>query len=83
LVRPLVSEAPLQDVNGIITVSLEKLLVDVFSNAEFYFVRGMETEHIFNNAFSKYSVNTDKLMRYADRKKRKPELLKLTKKHSL
>ena len=77
LVRPLVSEAPLQKIRGVMTVTVEKLLVDAYSDLEFEFVHGMEIEHIFNNAFSRYSINITKLQRYADRKKKKNEILKL------
>lgn len=74
LVKPLVSEAPIQEVRGVPTVSIEKLLVDVFSDAEFEYARGQETIHIFENAFSSYSINQTKLLRYADRKKKKQEV---------
>ncbi len=77
LVRPLVSETPLQKIRGVTTVTVEKLLVDAYSDLEFEFVHGMEIEHIFNNAFSRYSINITKLQRYADRKKKKNEILKL------
>lgn len=77
LVRPLVSEAPLQEVRGVMTVTVEKLLVDAYSDLEFEFVHGMEIEHVYNNAFSRYSINISKLHRYADRKKKKKEILKL------
>ena len=80
LIRPLVSEAPLQNIRGVMTVTIEKLLVDAFSDMEFEFVHGMEIEHVFNNAFSRYSINITKLQRYADRKKKKDEILKLIEK---
>ena len=74
------SEAPLQNIRGVMTVTIEKLLVDAFSDMEFEFVHGMEIEHVFNNAFSRYSINITKLQRYADRKKKKDEILKLIEK---
>jgi hypothetical protein len=61
IIRPLVSEAPLQEIRGVKTVTLEKLLVDAYSDLEFEFVHGMEIEHVFDNAFSRYSVNITKL----------------------
>jgi len=82
LVRPLVSETPLQKIRGVMTVTVEKLLVDAYSDLEFEFVHGMEIEHIFNNAFSRYSINITKLQRYADRKKKKNEILKLIEKYT-
>lgn len=77
IIRPLVSEAPLQNISGVMTVTIEKLLVDAYSDLEFEFVHGMEIEHIFKNALSRYSINITKLQRYADRKKKKDEILKL------
>lgn len=77
LIRPLVSEAPLQEIRGVKTVTIEKLLVDAYCDPEFEFLHGMEIEHVFDSAFSRYSVNIAKLQRYADRKKRKAEILDL------
>lgn len=83
LVKPLVSEAPIQIVRGLPTVSIEKLLVDVYSNSEFEYVHGQETVYIFKNAFNRYSINQAKLLRYADRKKKKTELMELINRHNL
>ena len=77
LIRPLVSEAPLQEIRGVKTVTIEKLLVDAYCDSEFEFLHGMEIEHVFDSAFSRYSVNNFKLQRYADRKRRKAEILDL------
>jgi hypothetical protein len=77
LIRPLVSEAPLQEIRGVKTVTIEKLLVDAYCDSEFEFLHGMEIEHVFDSAFSRYSVNISKLQRYADRKRRKAEILDL------
>ena len=74
LIKSLVSEVPIQEVRGVPTVSIEKLLVDVYSDIEFEYTRGQETIHIFENAFSSYSINQTKLLRYADRKKKKQEI---------
>ncbi|TPE41059.1 DUF6577 family protein [Pontibacter mangrovi] len=75
LVRPLVTEAPTQKVNKINTITIEKLLVDVFTESEFNFLKGYEMTYIFKNAFLTYTVNQSKLLRYADRKQKKEELL--------
>lgn len=83
LVKPLVSEAPIQVVRGVSTVSIEKLLVDVYSDIEFEYARGQETIHIFENAFSLYSINQAKLLRYADRKNKKQEVKEIIRNHNL
>jgi hypothetical protein len=83
LVKPLVSEAPTQEVRGVPTVSIEKLLVDTYSDVEFEYVHGQETIHIFENAFNSYSINQAKLLRYADRKKKKKEVEELIRNRNL
>lgn len=71
VVRPLVTASPLQVVKKVQTITIEKLLVDLFVDKEFEFLQGNELTHIFMNAFSKYTVNTDKLLRYASRKEKR------------
>ncbi len=83
LVKPLVSEAPIQEVRGVPTVSIEKLLVDAYSDVEFEYVHGQETIHIFEYAFNSYSINHAKLLRYADRKKKKQEVEELIRNRNL
>ncbi len=74
IVRTLVTEAPLQLIHGILTITIEKLLVDLFSDEEFTLLQSNELTHIYRNAFDRYSVNKSKLLRYADRKRKKKEL---------
>ncbi len=83
IIRPLVSEAPLQFVKNTPTVTLEKLLVDALVDEEFEFLRGKEINYVFKNAFDRYSVNISKLIRYADRKRKKPEILLILKANDL
>ncbi|MCD6178652.1 MAG: hypothetical protein J7K39_01995 [Bacteroidales bacterium] len=71
VVRPLVTASPLQVVKKVQTITIEKLLVDLFVDKEFEFLQGNELIHIFTNAFSKYTINTDKLLRYASRKEKR------------
>lgn len=73
-VKNLVSESPLQKVNDIPMPTLEKLLVDILRDPDFFFLQGSESEHIINNAFHLYAINRTRLFRYADRRKVKGEL---------
>ncbi|MFP5082161.1 DUF6577 family protein [Pedobacter sp. JCM 36344] len=73
-IRNLVSESPLVETSKIPTASIEKLLVDAFCDLEFLHTKGSEIRSIFYNAYSKYTVNENKLLRYASRKGRKAEL---------
>ena len=68
----MVSEAPMQKANGVQTITIEKLLVDIFC-VEIVFAaqQGGEMQTIFRNAFEKYSSNENKMLRYADRRSKK------------
>lgn len=70
-VRSLTTGSPTQVVRNVPTTTIEKLLVDLFSDKEFEFLQGYELTHIFNNAFSKYTINLDRLLRYASRKEKR------------
>lgn len=82
VVRYLTSESPISDVNKIFTVSIEKLLVDVFCDVEFNFLGGSERRAIFSNAYYKYVVNENKLLRYAARKGRRSDIYKYIQKRN-
>jgi hypothetical protein len=80
IVKPLVSEAPTQYVNGIETTTIEKILVDIFSDDVIFSTQqGAEMRTIFENAFDKYTINQSKMLRYADRRGKKQELNKFVK----
>lgn len=75
IVRSLVTEAPTQTLDDVTTVTLEKMLVDIFSDrVTFAAQQGSEMRNIFINAYEKYSLSETKMLRYADRRRRKPEL---------
>ncbi len=68
VIRHLVSQAPLLEVDGVRTAGLEKILVDLFCDAElFASFGGAELENIFREAFKTYPVN---LYRYAGRRRK-------------
>lgn len=75
IIKPLVTEAPTLNINGVETVSLEKMLVDIFcDDVIFSAQQGSEMRTIFKNAFDKYTFNQNKMLRYADRRSKKEEL---------
>ncbi|MEA3495251.1 MAG: DUF6577 family protein [Bacteroidota bacterium] len=77
IVKTLITEAPTQNVDGINTSSLEKILVDIFCDKIIFSAyQGNEMQTIYKEAFSKYSINKSKLLRYADRRGKKEELKK-------
>lgn len=77
VVKPLISETPIQSINNVYTVTLEKVLVDIFCDKiVFSAYQGNEMKTIFREAFNKYSINEGKLFRYANRRGKKEELKK-------
>lgn len=80
IIKSLVSEAPTQNINGVETTSLEKMLVDIFcDDVIFSAQQGAEMRTIFKNAFDKYTINQSKMLRYADRRRKKEELKQFVK----
>lgn len=84
IILPLVSEAPLQTVNGVQTATLEKILVDLYCDPTIFFAyQGSELSTIFKDAFERYTVHQNKLLRYARRRGKKEKLLSYLKYHKL
>ena len=78
IVKSLVSEAPLQEADASTLPTVEKILVDLVADSEiFFFLQGYELLNIFESALGKYTVNTDRLLRYAKRRNKKEELQKI------
>jgi hypothetical protein len=78
IVKSLISEAPLQNVDAITVPTIEKVLVDLVADSEvFFFLQGHEILNIFENATDKYTVNRDRLLRYAKRRNKKEEIEKI------
>lgn len=76
VVRPLVSKAPLQKVDKVDTITIEKLLVDLFADKKlFYTYQGSELAFIFNSVYRKYAINFTKLFSYARRRRRVADLM--------
>jgi hypothetical protein len=75
VIKPLISEAPTQNINEIQTATLEKILVDIFcDDVIFAAQQGAEKRTIFKEAFAKYTINQSKMLRYANRRRKKEEL---------
>ena len=76
-VKNLVSEAPLQKIEGILVSTLEKILVDIYCDQDFSYLQGSEYERIAENAMTIFNINKTKLLRYAKRRGVKEELEKI------
>ncbi len=76
VVQPLISKAPVQKVKKVSTVTIEKLLVDLFSDKKlFYTYQGSELVFIFNSIYHKYAIDFTKLFSYAQRRRREADLM--------
>ena len=70
-IRHLVSHAPLQKQAKIQVATLEKILVDLATDKEFFPFQGNEILTIYENAFEKYTINESSMLRYATRKEKR------------
>lgn len=77
LVKDLVSESPLQMVDGVPVPMLEKILVDATVAPELEFARGGEIYTIYENASEMYHIGRKTMLRYATRRSQKEEIEKL------
>lgn len=68
IVKALTTEAPIKPVDGVMMPTLEKMLVDINADPDFYYLQGNEAFNIMQNARSLYSINTPKMLRYASRR---------------
>lgn len=75
ILKDIISEAPTQFIEEIETITIEKLLVDIYSDRViFQSFQGNELKHIFRNAFRQYTINRSKLERYAARRGKKEKI---------
>lgn len=72
---PLVSKSPLQKVNKVRTTTLEKLIVDLYSNKKLFAAfQGSELAHIVNTAYNRYAIDFTTLFHYANRRRKDVDL---------
>ena len=70
MIKKLVSQSPVRKQGGIPTPKLEKILVDLFADIEFYYpYQGKERDSLFQNAFDRFRLSLKTLYRYAGRRK--------------
>ena len=75
VVLPLVSKAPIQGIKSTATITIEKLLVDLFSDKPLFSAyQGRELVHIYNNAYGRYAIDFTKLFSYASRRRKVEDL---------
>ena len=74
IIKPLITGAPLTMESGIHVPTLEKLLVDTLCDEDFSYLRGGEWHYMLENAFSLFTVNQSRLLRYAGRRGKRLEI---------
>jgi len=76
ILQSLISKAPTQRVDTIPTITLEKMIVDIYCDYKLFTAfNGSELIHMINNAQSRYSIDFTKLFSYAKRRKREIEMM--------
>jgi hypothetical protein len=83
IVKPLISESPLIEQEGIEIASLEKMLVDCLCDNEICRAQLQEFDVIFRNATQKYTVNSSKIKRNARRRNKITEIEQLVEKYHI
>ncbi len=72
IIKNLITDAPLQKIKKIQISSIEKILVDLIVEVEMFSeYQGVDLENIIENAFEYNTINTDKMLRYANRRRKK------------
>ncbi|KAB7726621.1 hypothetical protein F5984_23630 [Rudanella paleaurantiibacter] len=75
LVKPLISEAPLQqDSNGLIVPTAEKILVDLVADRKIFDLFAEELPNMYTEFNSRFALNLDRLRRYARRRHQLPNI---------
>ena len=77
LVKPMVSEAPLVDIEGIPIPSAEKQFVDFCYDKEYAFLTEEERAVRMKEIYEANEMNQSKVMRYAGRKGKKDEMVEI------
>jgi len=80
IVKYLITESPIQTIENIPTITIEKLLIDLFCDTQIFAAQQeSELDNIFTSAFSTYTVDKTKLLRYSSRRGKKSEITELLK----
>lgn len=75
VVKQLLSRPHLVKNKKIKLPSIEKILVDAFTDKKhFYFIQGKEMQNIFKYSFNRYSINLSSMLNYANRRGNEKEI---------
>ena len=76
IVKSLISEAPLLELDNMMIPSVEKLLIDCLIDTDLFAAQQDELDQIYQSVFQKFEVNLNKISRYARRRGQISELEK-------
>lgn len=68
IIKPLKTESPTTEQDGIVTPTLEKILVDIQKDADYSYLQGAESDNMLSNAESLYMINYSRMYRYGRRR---------------
>lgn len=74
VVRLLIGQSPLTQIDGCVVPRIEKILVDAVGDNELFYTSGSEIYFIFEDVCNRVNVNKSKLLRYASRRNRKKQV---------
>lgn len=75
ILQSLISKAPVQPVGKLVTITIEKLIVDLFCERNLFVAfQGSELVHIINIAYQRYAINFTTLHHYARRRGKEENL---------
>jgi hypothetical protein len=77
VVKPLISESPLQPLASVSTITVEKLLVDLLADRELFFAYQEDLTRIVEGLSRQSVINGNRLRRYARRRNHLPQLEQL------
>jgi hypothetical protein len=76
VLQSLISKAPIQKVQKISIITIEKMIVDLYCDTRLFSAfQGSELVHIIENAFNHYSIDFTKLFSYAKRRRKENDLM--------
>jgi hypothetical protein len=88
IIQKLLGRSPLMSVKidnaaSVTVPKLEKILIDIYCDSIVFFAyQGHEQDQVFQNVFKNYAINMKTFLAYAERRKRKAELMEYSAKYS-
>ncbi len=76
VLQSLISKAPTQKVQEVSTITVEKMIVDLYCDTKLLGAyQGSELVHIIENVYSRYSIDFTKLFSYAKRRRKEYDIM--------